>query len=481
MRTVFETYRTSSQILRQGHTAQAFLLATLSLLLGALIGFGPIALGVWFAIQGEWLTALLLPLGIYLALGFFAAFWPILAVIWFIVGWREGGLLYGLLSTLIGSLVIFILVSGPDWLMYLANRSAEKADSYDKKLREAEEIEQSKHERHPETQHAPISASETTIQVVTQVPAARVPRAQAVAQLAILTVLTIGLYLFRWFYRTCNDLKSVGGSQFSPGLRTLGLLVPIVNLFILYNFFDQIRTARSTVGLTRLPNAGWMLVAVIFCGGLWRLPDAWGLLGLTLLLPLTITQGYLNELWVKVDGTTATRKWSRIHIAIVVIALVVGGLAVYGTLYGSDEDSPEVASSIPNVTPPHSRTTTSDPSIQIRFPSEEIALNLVREFHSLIHAREYRLAYSMLGAEWQREMSYDKFEQGFANTDKSNLVDSSVDYVQDGSVQVRAIIEAFEYRNTQWSRYEARYIIRWDESSWKIVSGRLRIIARRSP
>lgn len=127
----FDVLRTTRSLLRQTNSAKAVLLISIAFLLQTVVGFGPIALGLWFLFHGEYLAAILGPLIIYVAYGLYLAFWPILALINLIAVWIEEGFLVALLSTLSGLGLLFILFSGPNWLIYLANRYAEQAARFE--------------------------------------------------------------------------------------------------------------------------------------------------------------------------------------------------------------------------------------------------------------------------------------------------------------------------------------------------------------
>lgn len=102
----FALFQWSGSMLRQFNTGKAYLYGIIAMLLQAVIGFGPIGLGVWLAFRGEWSLAVLVPLVLYFIYALYSTLWPLLAVIGFISGWMAYGFLEGLLRTLIGLFVI---------------------------------------------------------------------------------------------------------------------------------------------------------------------------------------------------------------------------------------------------------------------------------------------------------------------------------------------------------------------------------------
>lgn len=57
---------------------------------------------------------------------------------------------------------------------------------------------------------------------------------RSVTRMLVLTALTLGLYALVWFYNVSGQYRRYLGKEYSPALRTLGLLVPVVNLFVFW-------------------------------------------------------------------------------------------------------------------------------------------------------------------------------------------------------------------------------------------------------
>lgn len=75
-------------------------------------------------------------------------------------------------------------------------------------------------------------------------------RGQLPAHLVTLWVLTLGAYSFYWFYRNWRDLGELTGDEVHPALRTLGLLVPFLNMYLVYRQFRVVEHLAQDDGDT---------------------------------------------------------------------------------------------------------------------------------------------------------------------------------------------------------------------------------------
>jgi len=127
--------------------------------------------------------------------------------------------------------------------------------------------------------------------------AKKVSNVQPVWYFVILSIATLSLYNNYWFYRNWKHLKFHKKLNISPLKRTLGLIVPIYNIYIVYDQFYMIRNFARDVGINKLYAPGWM--GAIFCVACIasRLPDPYYLLGFLSIMPLAIAQGVLNSYW----------------------------------------------------------------------------------------------------------------------------------------------------------------------------------------
>lgn len=83
---------------------------------------------------------------------------------------------------------------------------------------------------------------------------------QALWRLIILYLITFGLYYIYWFYRNWKHLKIHKNLNISPGLRTAGLLVPILNILFIYRQFRDINNFAKQAGCTAYSSPGWLAI-----------------------------------------------------------------------------------------------------------------------------------------------------------------------------------------------------------------------------
>ena len=155
-------------------------------------------------------------------------------------------------------------------------------------------------------------------------------RGQTLRHLMLLTVFTGGLYELYWFYRNWCDLDDRDGADASPrsALLTLGLLVPFVNVALVYRQLDRIRSAVSTTGV----NPGYSPVlttcAYFGLGILANLTMLWTV-SLLMVVPLLPVQDALNRYWSEREPGATLRDELTVR-ELAVIAL--GASAIVATL-----------------------------------------------------------------------------------------------------------------------------------------------------
>jgi len=147
-------------------------------------------------------------------------------------------------------------------------------------------------------------------------------RVQPSARLVLLTVLTLGLYQFYWFHRNWTRLRDEFGEPLSPGWRTLGLLVPFVNIVLVHQQFRMLARALRRAGAAAnyspalLTAAFFALAFAANVSGLWPL-------SLLTVLPLIPVHEAMNGYWSTVDRDRPVREgFSPGELA----AMTAGGL-----------------------------------------------------------------------------------------------------------------------------------------------------------
>jgi len=146
----------------------------------------------------------------------------------------------------------------------------------------------------------------------------------------LLTVFTGGLYELYWFYRNWRDLDESEAAQSGPrsALLTLGLLVPFVNVALVYRQLDRIRTAVSSAGVQ--PGYSPILTTCMYfaLGVLANLTMLWTI-SLLMVVPLLPVQDALNRYWVERDpGMPLREELTARELAIIAL----GAAAIVATL-----------------------------------------------------------------------------------------------------------------------------------------------------
>lgn len=122
----------------------------------------------------------------------------------------------------------------------------------------------------------------------------------SLVKLMIFTSLSFGLYTLYWYPRTWRQLKEEYAETGMIGLRTVGLLVPLLNLFLMYD------TAKYLAGHCKDKvkfrwNASQVIVLIILLGfvGRWLLnvfefPFEFIIVSFIASSPLLLMQNTLN-------------------------------------------------------------------------------------------------------------------------------------------------------------------------------------------
>ena len=160
-------------------------------------------------------------------------------------------------------------------------------------------------------------------------PHAAYSRGQLPAHLVTLWVLTLGAYSFYWFYRNWRDLADITDDEIHPGLRTLGLVVPFLNIYLAYQQFRVVGDLAAADG-DRLRYDPGVLAALFFSlvavGNLFAL---WPVSLLAALVTVPI-QSALNRIWARrEDGLPVRDSFEMYEVAIMIagLLLTLGGLA----------------------------------------------------------------------------------------------------------------------------------------------------------
>ena len=145
-------------------------------------------------------------------------------------------------------------------------------------------------------------------------------------KLALMSIVTLGLYEVYWFYKNWKCVQRNSGEKVSAPLRAI--FYPVIS----YPLFKRIRSHAKTSGVEADFPAGALACAVFVMTLLWRLPDPWWLAGFLGVAPLLPVQGAANAVNRKLapaaDANTAFSGWN-------ILGLVGGGLVVVLAIIGA--------------------------------------------------------------------------------------------------------------------------------------------------
>lgn len=160
---------------------------------------------------------------------------------------------------------------------------------------------------------------------------------RSVARVILLSIVTMGLYGFYWFYASRVQMTKELGTNDNAGWQTVGLIVPILNFFITYWLWRDIDIAQRKVGLAGF-SAGGFLGVVIAAGVLGWIPFIGWALSIGAVIVYAMVVSKLNEYWDKKTGNKAVEakiQGGELIVVIVGVALLVAfilAVAVGGAL-----------------------------------------------------------------------------------------------------------------------------------------------------
>jgi len=158
---------------------------------------------------------------------------------------------------------------------------------------------------------------------------------QPLGRVALLTILSLFVYLFLWLWRAMRALGVVWGRFRRPGWRMLGLLAPVYGLVVIWEVLDEVRKRLSEVGLSPVAPPWLFLTAWFVCGVACHAENPIAcLVGVGFALAVLLgAQRDLNRLFAarhEFDGRCAPWRAADITIAVVfgiiwLAAILAGG------------------------------------------------------------------------------------------------------------------------------------------------------------
>jgi hypothetical protein len=161
-------------------------------------------------------------------------------------------------------------------------------------------------------------------------------------------ILTLGLYFVFWYYKNLEYIEDYGRKDINTTLRFLGLFVPILNIFLIYDEFIIIKEINQNKFIKVTWSPGWMTFWLIFLYGLERFliyfTDENSLMRIILYIgivfiicfPLIEVQDSLNDYWNIIQKKFPKRNsFSKGEIVFVVIAALIWILYIITLVFGN--------------------------------------------------------------------------------------------------------------------------------------------------
>lgn len=171
--------------------------------------------------------------------------------------------------------------------------------------------------------------------------------AQPVWHIPVLVVFTCSAYPFYWFYKNWRDLAEAAAQDSSKPdlaqfanksclLRTIGLIVPILNFWLGFGLLKGLASLHPDTGSfpKKHPIAAplLLLVSITAMEFLAALPGSLYLLSFLVCVPLCVAQSWLNAYWVSVEDPPrlVRHAFSIKELAAIIIGSLWLGLVLAG-------------------------------------------------------------------------------------------------------------------------------------------------------
>src|SRR5665213_2634069 len=141
-------------------------------------------------------------------------------------------------------------------------------------------------------------------------------------QVGLLTFATLGLYLFVWSFFTLRSAKALLEDESEqPVWWSLGLVLPLFNLFAIFRLFDRVKTLALRAQLTVPSALGALGLVWIALGIAGRFsPVTISSLSLLAFLPVAYSQLFVERAeLVLSDYASVPKRFSWIEIVVLVL------------------------------------------------------------------------------------------------------------------------------------------------------------------
>jgi hypothetical protein len=157
-------------------------------------------------------------------------------------------------------------------------------------------------------------------------------------QVALLMFVTGGIYIFWWSFHVRRWCSGVLEKPDQPLWKSIALIVPIFNLFLLYDLGLIIRTVARRQDPSASTALPWLGVSAFFIAALWRLPDPFWFVSLLAFVPIAIMQLALVKAEFSLAAFEALpTKFHWVEWIVIVLGGLMWLLAVAGTSLMPDD------------------------------------------------------------------------------------------------------------------------------------------------
>ncbi|MEJ0087562.1 MAG: hypothetical protein WDO72_17960 [Pseudomonadota bacterium] len=156
--------------------------------------------------------------------------------------------------------------------------------------------------------------------------------AVGLVKLAVMNMVTFGIYQVYWFYRQWNFVRVRDRSDIWPVPRAIFAII------FVYPLFQRIRSDAAQHQVPGGLAAGPLATVFILCNFIWRAPDPWWLAGFLTTVVVVVAQKVVNEINVAAspdhDRNERFGGWNWFGI---VVGGVFWALVMIGLLFGVEE------------------------------------------------------------------------------------------------------------------------------------------------
>jgi len=156
-----------------------------------------------------------------------------------------------------------------------------------------------------------------------------IPYRRSAFQVSLLSVATGGLYVFWWAFWARRWSSATLEREDQPLWKTIALIVPIFNLFLIFEIGQRIEGAAWRANLSAGSKPlGLLGLAYFVISVMWRLPDPYWLICLLSFIPLGILQLVLVRAAVVLQGPAAApTRFHWVEWVVIVLGCVLWVLA----------------------------------------------------------------------------------------------------------------------------------------------------------